>query len=539
MTLKTQLDEIAHYRNAYFLAASAAMGSIFYGYDIGIIGGVIALPAFKSYFRINEMSKGAQASFSGNIVAILQGGAFFGALGVAWFSSRFGRKPCMIAAGLIYLVGSVIQAVVGLGTSEKHALSLLYFARFFAGLGVGMVSTIVPSYLSESTPRAIRGRCTGMIQLANNVGIMISFWVNYSCAAHISPTSQHQWRIPFAVQVVPGVLFLLLIPFQPESPRFLVERGQYERAAQSLARVARTSPDDKAVLATIEEIKANFANRTDLSVVEQVKEILGSRTIALRWAIPSIVMLFQQLTGTNAINYFSPQIFASLGISGTTSGLLATGVYGVVKVISVALVLALAVESMGRKLCLIIGGLGQGAMMLWLGGYTGIHPSSSIVPASYVSIVAVYLYAVFYCVGWGPVPWVVAGEVAPNHLRASAISGAVAVQWLWSFIISKVTPIMLNNIKYGTFLFFGFCCLIMVVWTWFCLPETTGYALEDIGLLFEKDVILRSVQDAPGGRLFLGQRRAVPIEELREARDGPSTESPTDEKMPIESNDPI
>jgi len=248
-----------------------------------------------------------------------------------------------------------------------------------------------------------------------------------------------------------------------------------------------------------------------------------------------IVMFCQQWTGTNAINYFSPQIFASLGISGTTSGLLATGVYGVVKVISVALVLAFAVESIGRKKCLIIGGLGQGAMMLWLAGYTGIHPSSSVVPASYVSIVSVYLYAVFYCIGWGPLPWVVAGEVAPNHLRTGAMSVAIGIQWLFSFTISKLTPIMLNNIKYGTFLLFGFCCLVMAVWAWLCLPETTGYALEDIGLLFEKDVILRSVQDAPGGRLFLGQRRAAPIEELREAARRDAAESATsDDKMTIE-----
>ncbi|KAJ7476119.1 general substrate transporter [Mycena latifolia] len=529
MTVKSQLEDIRRYRNAYFLALSAAMGSVFFGYDIGIIGGVIALPAFKAYFGINNMSASAKAALSGNIVAILQGGCFFGALGVGYFSNRWGRKPCMVAAGLIYIIGSVIQAVVGLGTSEASALSVLYFARFFAGLGVGMVSALVPSYVSECTPRAIRGRCTGMIQLANNIGIMISFWVNYSASKNIAPTNI-QWRMPFAVQVIPGVLFVLLIPFQPESPRFLVEHGQTERAARSLAFVARTSPDDPAVLATIEEIKADFAGRAQLSVLQQIAHMGASRAIALRCAIPSIVMFFQQWTGTNAINYFSPQIFASLGISGTTSGLLATGVYGVVKVISVALVLAFAVEGLGRKNCLMIGGLGQGAMMLWLAGYTGIHPGSGIVPASYVSIVAVYLYAVFYCIGWGPLPWVVAGEVAPNHLRTGAMSLAVAVQWLFSFTISKLTPIMLNNIGYGTFLLFGFCCLCMAFWAWLCLPETTGYALEDIGLLFEKDVILRSVQDAPGGRLFLGTRRAAPIKELHG-----DTESDPDAKVAVEN----
>ncbi|KAJ6507955.1 general substrate transporter [Mycena vitilis] len=527
MTFAEQLHDIHRYRNAYFLALSAAMGSVFYGYDIGIIGGVITLPAFKAYFGINEMSASAKAALSGNIVSILQGGCFFGSLGVGYFSSRWGRKPCMIAAGLIYIIGSVIQAVVGLGTSEARALSVLYFARFFAGIGVGMVSALVPAYVSESTPRAIRGRCTGMIQLANNVGIMLSYWVNYSASLNIPATTDRQWRVPFAVQVIPGVLFVLLVPFFPESPRFLVEHGKDDLAARSLAFVVRTSPDDKAVLETVAEIKADFAGRANLSVLQQLAHMFDSRAIALRCTIPSLVMFFQQWTGTNAINYFSPQIFASLGISGTTSGLLATGVYGVVKVISISFVLAFAVEGIGRKKCLIIGGLGQAFMMLWLAGYTGLHPSSGVVPASYVSIIAVYLYAVFYCIGWGPLAWVVAGEVAPNHLRTGAMSVAVGINWLFSFVISKLTPIMLNEIKYGTFLLFGFCCLLMALWAWLCLPETTGYALEDIGLLFERDVILRAVQDAPGGKLFLGGRRAVSVERLRHvdgdekrARDG-------------------
>lgn len=139
-----------------------------------------------------------------------------------------------------------------------------------------------------------------------------------------------------------------------------------------------------------------------------------------------------------------------------------------------SLVLAFAVETFGRKRCLITGGLGQGVMMLWIAGYTAIHPGSDIVPASYVSIVAVYLYAVFYCVGWGPLPWVVAGEVAPNHLRPAVMSIAIGVNWLFSFTISKITPIMLNNITYGTFLIFGLFCLIMAVWAWAFLPETAG-----------------------------------------------------------------
>ncbi|KAA1477154.1 sugar transporter [Dentipellis sp. KUC8613] len=492
------------------------MGSIFYGWDIGLIGGVISLPSFKQDFGVDKMSPGAAANFNGNIVSVLQAGSFFGALFTGPSSSRFGRKPILILSGIIYIIGSVIQCIVGLGSSKTVAVRVLYFGRFVGGFGVGMVSALVPSYVSECVPKSIRGRCTGMVQFANNVGIMLSYWVNYGSSQNM-PFGSMQWRMPFIIQIIPGFLFIFCMLFQPESPRWLVEQGEFDRAASSLAFAAGRTIDDPSVLFTLEEIKEDFHGKERLPLWQQLKLMGESRATFVRCLIPSLVMFFQQWTGTNAINYFSPQIFAGLGLSSTSSGLFATGIYGVVKVVSVATILAFAVESLGRKSCLLIGGLVQGLTMLWIGGFSAVHPSSRIVPASYVSIVAVYLYAVGYCIGWGPVPWVVAGEVAPNNVRTAALSVAIAVNWLFAFTIGKITPIMLNSIKYGTFLLFGCCCLVMVVWTYFCLPETGGYALEDIHYLFENQPIVRALEDAPGGRIFLGGKRSVPVEELRDA----------------------
>ncbi|KAF5359528.1 hypothetical protein D9756_003494 [Leucocoprinus leucothites] len=522
--LRNQWQEVVEYRNAYVLAASASLGSIFYGWDIGLIGGVLALKSFQQYFGLDKMSAADRADLSGNIVSVLQAGCFFGALSTGYLSSRFGRKPSLIASGLIYIVGSVVQCIVGLGSSQAVGLRVLYFSRFLGGFGVGMVSALVPYYVSECTPKSIRGRCTGMVQLANNIGIMLSYWVNYSASKDI-PFGDMQWRIPFIMQLVPGVLFVIAMLFQPESPRWLVEHERYEEAAIILGRNNGKASDDPSILATLEEIKRDFVGQDKLSITQQVLRMGESRPIALRCFIAPLVAFFQQWTGTNAINYYSPQIFESLGIQGTNATLFATGVYGIVKVVSVAATLAVAVESWGRKLCLFIGGIGQGLTMLWIGGYSGVHPNGKVVPASYVSIVAVYLYAVFYCIGWGPVPWVVASEVAPNHLRPALLSITVGVNWLFSFTISKITPIMLNDIKYGTFLLFGFCCLIMALWTYICLPETSGVALEDIKHLFEKDVIVRSLQDAPGGKVFLGGRRALPIEELKRQHEGEVADS--------------
>lgn len=514
MGFKDALADISRYRNAYTLALSASMGSIFFGWDTGLMGGILTLKSFQHYFGIDKMSTSAQANFDGNIVSVMQAGCIFGVLLTSWASSRFGRKRSLIASGVIYTIGSMIQSIAGLGSSQAVALRVLYFSRVFAGIGVGMVSALAPSYISECMPRHIRGRCTGLVQFSDNIGMMLSFWVNYSTSINIS-FSDMQWRMPFIVQLVPGILFILLMIPQPESPRWLVEQERYDEAARTLAYVVRTSVDDKAVLITLNEIKEDFIGKQRTSLVTQFRMMGESRQTVLRCLFPSILTFFQQWTGTNAINYFSPQIFAALGITGTASGLFATGIYGVVKVVAVGLTLAFAVESWGRKLCLFVGAVGQGLTMLWIGGFGAIHPQSTIVPASYVSIVAIYLYAVFYCIGWGPLPWVVASEVAPNHVRAATLTVAISINWLFSFTISRLTPVMLEKITYGTFLLFGMCCMIAAAWTYLFLPETKGYALEDIKYLFEKDVIVRSLEDAPGGRVFLGGKRATPVEDIR------------------------
>lgn len=344
-----------------------------------------------------------------------------------------------------------------------------------------------------------------------------------------------QWRIPFIIQIVPGALFIVLIPFQPESPRWLVEHERYDDAANTLAYIARTSVDDEVVVMTLGEIKADFLGKQNTSVWKQMKMMGESRSTAIRSFIPSLMLVLQQWSGTNAINYFSPQIFAGLGITGTTSGLFATGIYGIVKVVFVSIAIIFAVESIGRKNSLIFGALGQALTMFWIGGYSAIHPQPTIVPASYVSIIAVYAYAVFFSMGWGTMPWPVVSEIAPNHTRTAALSIAMTATGVMSLVVTKITPIMLVNIGYGTFLLFGCCCLIEGVWAYVFLPETKGVALEDIKYLFENDMVVRALQDAPGGHLFLGKKRAPPVAELIRValieRDGLAGAASRDEKQ--------
>ncbi|KAG1896938.1 general substrate transporter [Suillus fuscotomentosus] len=521
---KKELQDIIQYRNAYFVAFSAGVvGFTCFGWDVSLMGGMLALPSFQSYFGLLSDSPSARASLSGNIVSVLQAGGFFGALSSTYFSSRFGRKPSLLASAVVFLIGITIQSTTGIGMSAQVGLKVLYFSRFFAGIGIGLLSALVPTYVSECSPRAIRGRCLGSIPLGIALGNMLAFWVNYGASLNISP-GQMQWRLPIIVQIVPGVLFLFLMYFQPESPRWLVERGRYEEAAAVLAYIARRDQDDDAIVLTLHEIRADLVGRQNLSLITQIRRMGESKIIFLRCIIPSIAIIFQQWSGAIAITYYTPQIFASLGLTGTSATLLDTGIYGVVKFVATCFTLTHIIDSWGRKRTMIYGGLVQGLMMLWIGGYAGAHPNQSIGPATYVSIVAVYIYAVAFSVGWGFTPHVFNAEVAPGHLRQLVLSLACGTDRLLTYALAQVTPTMLERISYGTYLVFGISCMIMVVWVYFFLPETTGYALEDIKYLFEKDLILRSLEDAPGGRVFIGTRRAATVHELK-AVDALSTDS--------------
>jgi len=195
------------------------------------------------------------------------------------------------------------------------------------------------------------------------------------------------------------------------------------------------------------------------------------------------------------MNYYSPKIFQSLGLKGSSANLLGTGIYGIVKVVMTALVLALGVEQLGRKSLLIWGGIGQALCMLFIGSYLKIHTDGSVIATSYVAIVAIYLYVTFYSFGWSVAPWPVMSESQPNHLRSLTMSIGLMSNWLFNFTISKITPILLEDITYGTYFLFAGTTLLGVLWTIFFLPETGGYAIEEIGDLFQGSLVTRSLAD--------------------------------------------
>lgn len=485
-----------HWR-VYLLGICASWGGVLFGWDIGLIGGNLNMPAFQRDFGL-ENDPARLSALKGNIVSVLHAGAFFGAASSFYLPNRFGRKRAMIIAAVVFLIGSIVQTACHVnGQSAASALNQLYAGRVVGGFGVGLCSSTVPTYLSECAPRAIRGRLTGMYQFLIVTGICIAYFVNYGMVQNYpDQRASAMWRIPFALQCIPGTLFVVSVLFQPESPRWLVEKQRSAEAQASLARINRKSLDDRVVVGILAEIEDDLKGKVGLTIRQQFKMAFANRITTYRVFIGALLMFFQQWTGTNSLNVYAPQVFRSLGITGQSSGLLATGVFGIVKMITTGLCMAVAIEQLGRKWCLIIGGLIQVFALFWIGIYQALRPSGTPVDAAgYLTITMIYFYVVGFGLGWSTVTWAVSAEVAPNQLRALAMSAATMSQWFFNFLITFITPRLLEHIKYGTFLIFGVVTTFAVLWAAFLLPESGGTTLELMHRVFEGNIVARSVQD--------------------------------------------
>ncbi|KAF1813161.1 general substrate transporter [Eremomyces bilateralis CBS 781.70] len=448
--VKEDPPEIYGWR-VFALAASACFGGMLFGMDMGIIGGVLELDAFEADYNLTERTK---ANLSSNIVSVLQAGCFFGSLGIYILSDKLGRKPSLLISAAVATLGCIIQAAA----SGKYGA--LYTGRIIAGIGVGAASSTTPLYISENVPRAIRGGLTGIYQLFIVTGIMLAFWINYGSSLHIS--GRASYIVPLVIQALPALLLFGCMLLNKESPRFLAKQDRWEEATQTLCRVRNLPADHPYIQVELADIAAQLQYERELvggaSQKDLWKEmwlIKGNRNRAL---ISIGLMVCQQMTGTNAINYYAPMIFKNLGITGDTTSLFATGIYGVVKVTACLAFLLFVADSLGRRRSLLWTSIAQGLAMFYMGLYVRIAPPDTdkpVPPAGYFALVCVFLFAGFFQFGWGPVPWIYCSEVASARLRSLNVALASATQWLFNFVVAQATPRMLKNVGNKGY---GFVC---------------------------------------------------------------------------------
>jgi SP family xylose:H+ symportor-like MFS transporter len=452
------------------LTLIATLGGLLFGYDTAVISGAVE-SIDVNFIDPRPLSELARDSLSGFTVASALFGCVAGAAIAGLLADRFGRRRALIVAALLFLVSSLGAALPELGWAPiggAGAAALWPFVayRVLGGIGIGIASMVSPLYIAEIAPREVRGRLVSYNQLAIVIGILLIYFVNWGIARQGDEAWLHAtgWRLMFASAVMPAGLFLALLLRAPDSPRWLVMRGQRRDAAALLERLE--GPGAATALAEIEA-----------SLVVRTRPLLtfGARVLI----VGLLVSVLQQAVGINAVLYYAPAIFRNMGASGDTA-LLQTVLVGAVNLIA-TLVAIVTVDRWGRKPLLVLGGLVMAATM------TVLALCFQQQALGLAALVAVLAYIAGFALSWGPVTWVLLAEIFPNSIKGRAMSIAVAAQWLANLAVSWSFKVLAGNAALNTVFHHGFAywlyaaaSLFAAVFVWFAVPETAGRSLESI-----------------------------------------------------------
>ncbi|KAI9927097.1 hypothetical protein ASPWEDRAFT_177557 [Aspergillus wentii DTO 134E9] len=479
-------------KNPYILLQSffASIGGLLYGYDQGVISGVLVMNNFKKTFPLIA----SNSTLQGWMVSILTLGAIFGAFINGPIADRFSRRWSILYANIIFLIGSAIQA-------GSINIPMIFVGRFITGLAVGMLSMVVPLYIGEVAPPNLRGSLVALQQLAITLGIMIAFWLDYG-TQHIGGTGDGQspaaWRFPLSFQCFPSVILICATFFLPYSPRWLMQTGREEQARSVLLRIRRVPASDPRIFLELSEIKAatlfdqetraakfpHIQGRLRLGFHEY-KQLFVSRHLNRRLIIACFLQLLQQFSGINAIIYYAPTIFTSVGLNGDSVDLLATGVVGIIN-FCFTIPAIMFLDRWGRRNILMVGAVGMGVSQLIIGTLYAVYQHSweEHTSAGWAAAAFVWIYIANFAFSIGCVNWIIPSELFPPGVRSKAVSIAISTNWLTNFIIALVTPYMLDSITFGTFYFFLAFCVLLFFWVLFFVPETRGIPIEDMDQLF-------------------------------------------------------
>lgn len=474
----------------YTCAAIASFASCTIGYDSAFIGTTLALPSFTKEFDFASYTPGALALLQSNIVSVYQAGAFFGSLFAFATSYFMGRRKSLIAFSIVFIIGAAIMLAAD---GQSRGIAPIIAGRVLAGIGVGGASNMVPIYISELAPPAVRGRLVGIYELGWQIGGLVGFWINYGVNNTMAPM-RSQWLIPFAVQLIPAGLLFLGSFWIPESPRWLFANGKREEAMKVLCWMRNLEPTDQYIVEEVSYIDADlerYAREVGKGFWKPFLS-LKQRKVQWRFFLGSMLFLWQNGSGINAINYYSPTVFKSIGITGTNTGFLTTGIFGVVKTVLTIIWLLWLVDLAGRRRMLFIGAAGGSLCMWFIGAYIKIAGSGStkaedakLTSGGIAAIFFFYLWTAFYTPSWNGTPWVINSEMFDQNTRSLGQASAAASNWFWNFIISRFTPQIFLKMEYGVYFFFASLMLLSIVFIYFFIPETKSIPLEAMDRLFE------------------------------------------------------
>lgn len=471
----------------------AVIGGLLFGYDTAVISGAEkGLQAFfmGADFQYTDAMHGITSSSA--LIGCILGSAISG-----FFASRLGRKNSLFMAGIMFFLSALGSynpefLFFEQGAPSYSLLVAFNLYRVLGGIGVGLASAICPMYIAEIAPSNIRGTLVSWNQFAIIFGQLVVYFVNFLIlGSNANPvidlvngvnqimnpeaaswTIATGWRLMFASEAVPAGLFTILVLFVPETPRYLAMSGKDEKALSVLSRINGLA-QAKVILS---EIKATAEEKTE-------------RLFTYGWMVIFIgIMLsvFQQAVGINAVLYFAPRIFETMGMG---NPMVQTVLMGIINILF-TLLAVFTVEKWGRKPLLISGSIGMaiGAFGVAMCNLVGGLPPM-------VSVISIMVYSASFMFSWGPICWVLIAEIFPNTIRGTAVAIAVAFQWIFNFIVSSTFLPMYNmrlgemGDKFGhmfAYALYGIICVVAAIFVWKLVPETKGKTLEDMTKLWKK-----------------------------------------------------
>lgn len=444
------MNDQINYKYIYLISSVAAIGGLLFGYDTAVIAGAIGF--LRERFELSAAMTGWAASS-----AII--GCVFGAMFAGKLSDAYGRKRVLIVTAILFAISAI-------GSAIPESLTQFVMARFIGGLGVGAASMLSPLYISEVAPAKIRGTLVTTYQLAIVLGIQLIYFVNLKITGlgDEAWNVETGWRYMLGSEAIPALIFMVMLFLVPESPRWLSKNHQEEESLRILAKV---NGSEKA-----KEIQQEI-NETLHEEKGTLKELFEP---GLRMAVIVGVFLaiFSQITGINAIMYYAPEIFKSVGF-GTESALLQTVIIGACNVVFTFVAIWL-IDKAGRRTLLLFGVAGMCISLLCLGAiFYFEHTSGPWV------LVFILTYIASFAASLGPIPWVMISEIFPTKTRGVAMSLAVLVLWIAVYVVTQFFPILLESIG-GAFTFWIFMVntIILFVFVLKVVPETKGKTLEEI-----------------------------------------------------------
>ena len=454
-------------RKAIYVSAVAALGGFLFGFDTAVING--AVDALRLHFALSS-------STTGVAVACALIGSAIGAWLAGGIADRLGRVRVMVAAAALFTVSS-------LGAGCAFSVWDFIAWRLIAGMGVGIASVIAPAYIAEVAPAHLRGRLGSLQQLAIVTGIFVAL-LGDACFARAAGGASAElwlggaaWRWMFIAGVVPSIVYGVLAMRLPESPRFLVARARRDEAAIVLRDMLGDIDVDRKV--------AEIASSVEAGRAPSLRDLRGPRfgLLGIVWAGIALSTL-QQLVGINVIFYYSTTLWHSVGLS-EADALTITVVTSITNIIVTFVAIAL-VDRIGRRPLLLIGSAGMAvclAAMAWSFAQVvdAAGPLRLAAPYGTIALVAANGYVVFFGASWGPVVWVLLGEMFPNRIRAAALAVAAAAQWTANFVVSVSFPVLASTVGLvASYAMFAAFAAVSYGFVARFIPETRGRELEDM-----------------------------------------------------------